>query len=293
MFNSVVATLPGGDQEGITVDVAGRVAVVTGGGAGIGAAIAGALVERGVRVVVTDIDADAVEEVAAGLDRRTPGAVAALSGDASSAAHIDAAVALAEERFGAVSLYFANAGIAGGPGLEATDEQWSAALDVNVLAHVRAARRLVPEWISRGEGYFVSTASAAGLLTQLGSATYSVTKHAAVGFAEWLAVTYGDQGIRVSCLCPMGVDTRLLRPGDIDDDSSAQLMQRAVESAGEVLTPEQVADDVMVGIADERFLILPHPEVLTMYRHKGSDYDRWLRGMRRLHQGLAESGRGE
>ncbi|MEZ5212558.1 SDR family oxidoreductase [Gordonia sp. PP30] len=267
------------------MEIAGRVAIVTGGGGGIGAAIAGALVDRGAKVVVTDIAATAARGVADMLNRRVAGSAAALAGDASSVEHIETAIELAEQRFGPVALYFANAGIAGGPGLEASDDQWDAALDINLLAHVRAARRLVPEWVSRGEGYFIATASAAGLLTQLGSATYSVTKHAAVGFAEWLAVTYGDCGVRVSCLCPMGVDTKLLRPDHIDDES-ALLMQRAVESAGDVLTPERVADDVMSGLESETFLILPHPEVLGMYRHKGSDYDRWLRGMRRVQQGL-------
>jgi len=269
------------------MQIAGRTAIVTGGGAGIGAAIARALVDAGARVVVTDVDAVAVERVADALSARVPGSAVALAGDASSVDHIDAAVALAQDRFGPVAFYFANAGIAGAPGLAATDDEWATALDVNLLAHIRAARRLVPEWVERGEGYFVSTASAAGLLTQLGSATYSVTKHAVVGFAEWLNVTYADQGVRVSCLCPMGVDTKLLRPGDIDDDPQAQLMQRAVESAGKVLTPERVAADVLDAVEDERFLILPHPEVLDMYRQKGSDYDRWLRGMRRVQQGLA------
>merc|ERR1711969_3839 len=157
------------------------------------------------------------------------------------------------------------------------------------MSHIRAARRLVPEWVERGAGYFVSTASAAGLLTQLGSATYSVTKHAAVGFAEWLNVTYGDRGVRASCLCPMGVDTKLLRPDDTPADEGAMLMQRAVETAGRVLTTTEVADVVVEALDDERFLILPHPEVLEMYRHKGADYDRWLRGMRRYQQGLVDS----
>ncbi|MFZ2509817.1 MAG: SDR family oxidoreductase [Gordonia sp. (in: high G+C Gram-positive bacteria)] len=268
------------------MQVDGHTAIVTGGAAGIGAAMASALLDRGARVVITDLDEWKVAGATAALNRRGPDSAAGLAGNAADPDHIDAAVALAEERFGPVSLYFANAGIAGAPGLAATDEQWDAVLDVNLLAHTRAARRLVPDWIARGEGYFVSTASAAGLLTQLGSATYSVTKHAAVGFAEWLNVTYGDQGVRVSCLCPMGVDTQLLRPTMPDDDAGARLMQRAVEAAGEVLTPEQVAVQVMAGIEDERFLILPHPQVLDMYRQKASDYERWLGGMRRFAQRL-------
>ncbi|MBD0023878.1 SDR family NAD(P)-dependent oxidoreductase [Gordonia pseudamarae] len=256
----------------------GAVAVVTGAGGGIGAAIARALVDGGARVVLTDINGDAVARVAADLP---PDAVALASGDAGADEHIDEVVALAENTFGPVDFYFANAGIMGAPGLHATDAQWDAALNVNVLAHVRAARRLVPGWVERGSGYFISTASAAGLLTQLGSATYSVTKHAAVGFAEWLSVTYGAQGVKVSCLCPMGVDTALLRPSEAPTDAEQALMQRAVTTAGRVLTADEVAAVVLAAIVEEHFLILPHAEVLDMYRHKGSDYDRWLRGMQR------------
>ena len=267
----------------------GTVAIVTGGAGGIGAAIAKALVSRGTRVVLTDLDAAALDSATADIEQLASDSVATVAGDASSPDHIDAAIDLAESRFGPVDLYFANAGIGGAPGLFATDDEWSQVLDINVLAHVRAARRLVPEWVERGGGYFVSTASAAGLLTQLGSATYSVTKHAAVGFAEWLNVTYGERGVRASCLCPMGVDTKLLRPTDAPTDDGALLMQRAVETAGRVLTTDEVAEVVMAALDDERFLILPHPEVLEMYRHKGTDYDRWLRGMRRYQTGLEES----
>lgn len=273
------------------MQVDGTVAIVTGAGGGIGAAIARALVAAGGRVVLTDIDAAPVMAVADRINadrinsESADGAVA-LAGDASSAEHIESAVRLAEDRFGPVDLYFANAGVSGAPGLDASDADWSRTLDINLLAHVRAARRLVPEWLERGGGYFVGTASAAGLLTQLGSATYSVTKHAAVGFAEWLAATYGDQGVRVSCLCPMGVDTQLLRPATAPADGDEQLMQRAVETAGAVLTADAVADTVLAALADERFLILPHPEVLEMYRHKGADYDRWLHGMQRFRRSL-------
>ncbi|MEE3851869.1 SDR family oxidoreductase [Gordonia sp. LSe1-13] len=268
------------------MELDGKVAIVTGGGGGIGAALAQALVDRDVRVVITDVVADGLDRVEAALGEEGSGAVATIVGDAASPDHIDRSIALAESRFGPVDLYFANAGISGAPGLAATDDEWSQVIDVNLMGHICAARRLVPEWVQRGGGYFVSTASAAGLLTQLGSATYSVTKHAAVGFAEWLNVTYGDRGVRASCLCPMGVDTKLLRPDDTPIDDEALLMQRAVETAGRVLTPAEVAGVVMDAIDDERFLILPHPEVLEMYRHKGADYDRWLKGMRRYQQSL-------
>jgi NAD(P)-dependent dehydrogenase (short-subunit alcohol dehydrogenase family) len=153
---------------------------------------------------------------------------------------------------------------------------WKTAFDVNIRAHIIAARLLVPGWLERGSGCFVATASAAGLLTQIGSAPYAVTKHAAVAFAEWLSVTYGDRGIHVSCICPMGVDTAMLA-GTRDTSAGA-----AVTTAGAVLPAEAVADAVVEALAAERFLVLPHPEVLDFFRRKGSDYDRWLGGMRRL-----------
>ena len=152
---------------------------------------------------------------------------------------------------------------------------------MNVNAHVLAARRLVPAWLERGEGYFVTTASAAGLLSQIGDAPYSVTKHAAVAFAEWLSLTYGDRGLRVSCLCPMGVNTAMLNAG-LDMEDSHGLGARVVAASGRVLEPEDVADDVMRAIREERFLILPHPEVGEFLRRKGDDTERWLAGMRRL-----------
>ena len=152
-----------------------------------------------------------------------------------------------------------------------------------------AARRLVPEWVERGEGYFLATASAAGLLTQIGSAPYAVTKHATVAFAEWLSVTYGDRGVRVSCLCPMGVNTAMFQGGlDLPEDESLGL--RTVAAAGQVLEPEDVADAVVDGLRAERFLILPHPEVLEFFRRKGSDYDRWIAGMRRLQANVSGPG---
>ena len=198
-------------------------------------------------------------------------------------------IALAENEFGPVDLYFANAGITGVSGLDVTEDEWDQSIDVNLRAHIRAAQLLVPGWVERGEGYFVSTASAAGLLTQLGSATYSVTKHAAVGFAEWLNITFGDQGVRVSCLCPMGVNTNLLHSPGESEDPLARLATRAVTSAGDVIEPADVAEVVLAAVEEERFLILPHPAVLEMYRHKGTDYDRWLRGMRRYQHSLMEA----
>ena len=259
------------------MDVSGKVAVVTGAGGGIGAALATQLVAAGARVVLADLS-EAVAKVADTLGDRA----VAVVGDVADAAVIGELVARAEREFGPVDLYFANAGIFGARGLDGSDEQWAAAMEVNVMAHVRAAQALIPGWVERGTGYFVSTASAAGLLTQIGSAPYAVTKHAAVGFAEWLAITYGDKGIRVSCVCPMGVDTDLLRAGaeTFADAAESEQAIRAVVSAGEVLTAERVAGEILAGVAAERFLILPHAQVLEMYRHKGSDYDRWISGMR-------------
>jgi NAD(P)-dependent dehydrogenase (short-subunit alcohol dehydrogenase family) len=205
-----------------------------------------------------------------------------MAADVSSEEDLRAVLRAAEERFGPVDLFFANAGVAIGTGLDATDEAWERSLAVNALAHVRAARLLVPGWLERGTGYFVATASAAGLLTQIGSPTYAVSKHAAVAFAEWLAVTYGDRGIRVSCLCPMGVNTELLHAGFEADEPAGSLAARTVTAAGAVLEADEVAERTLEAVAEERFLVLPHPEVLDYFRRKGADYDRWLAGMRRL-----------
>lgn len=263
------------------MDVRNRTAVVTGAAGGIGAALAGQLLERGARVLVTDLDAGRLQETATALHAQHPGRVAPRTADASSEADLRDLLDLAAATYGPVEMFFANAGVGGGPGLDACDTQWQQAVDVNVMAHVRAARLLVPGWVERGEGYFVSTASAAGLLTQLGSATYSVTKHGAVSFAEWLAVTYGDRGVRVSCLCPMGVDTDMLRAGTESANVLERVAARAVTDAGGVLSPLDVARDVMTAVEDERFLVLPHSEVLEMHQRKAADRDRWIRGMQR------------
>ncbi|MGW0175567.1 SDR family oxidoreductase [Rhodococcus sp. NPDC003322] len=270
--------------------VAGRVAVVTGGGGGIGGAIAQALAASGARVVVADLDGAAAARVADGINAHHSGAAVAAGVDVADAEAIRGLIALAEKEFGPVDLYFANAGITGAPGLDADEAAWDLALDINLRAHIRAAQQLVPGWVERGEGYFVSTASAAGLLTQIGAAAYAVTKHAAIGFAEWLSVTYGDQGVKVSCLCPQGVNTKLLFPDEDAADGLAATAAKAVTSAGDVLEPAQVAADTLAAIDEERFLILPHPQVLDMYRHKGADYDRWLRGMRRYQASLQNQG---
>jgi NAD(P)-dependent dehydrogenase (short-subunit alcohol dehydrogenase family) len=268
------------------MDISGKVAVVTGGGAGIGAALSRALAVAGVRVVVADLNAGSAEAIAAEINYEHGSRAVAEGGDVADPAVLEGIIERAEREFGPVDIFFANAGTTAGLGLDTPDHLWKVALEVNVMAHVRAARLLVPRWIEQGGGYFVSTASAAGLLTQIGSATYSVSKHAAVGFAEWLSVTYGDQGVKVSCLCPMGVDTELLRSGFETDQPGASVAASAVTGAGAVLQPADVASQVLAAMDKEKFLILPHPEVLDFYRNKGSDYDRWISGMRRYQRHL-------
>ncbi len=268
---------------GLTPD--GAVAIVTGAAGGIGAAVAQRLLEGGASVVVSDLDAD---RLAVSVERLSsvacPDRVTGVSGDASDEGVIAAMISAAEESFGPVDLFVANAGIGDGLGLDADDDQWATVMDVNLMAHVRAARLLVPGWVQRGRGYFASTASAAGLLTQIGSATYTVSKHGAVAFAEWLAVTYGRQGVGVSCLCPMGVDTDLLRSGMGADDARAVA---AVKGAGEVLDPLTVADDLLAAIAAGTFLVLPHAEVREFFARKAGDRDRWIQGMQRYAGSLA------
>jgi NAD(P)-dependent dehydrogenase (short-subunit alcohol dehydrogenase family) len=255
-----------------------RVAVVTGGASGIGRALARRFAEEGARgVAVADLDGAGAEAVAGEIGERAFG----LRCDVSDEDQVNALIDRATDELGAVDLFCANAGVGTGTGLETPDDVWDLAFDVNVRAHVVAARRLVPEWLERGEGYFLTTASAAGLLTQIGSAPYSVTKHAAVAFAEWLSVTYGDRGVRVSCLCPMGVNTGMLQAG-LAIEGEQGLGTRVVAAAGGVLEPEDVAEVVVDALREERFLVLPHPEVLEFFRRKGADYDRWLAGMRRL-----------
>ena len=215
------------------------------------------------------------------------GGVAAVA-DAASAEGIATLLDSARTAYGPVDIYVANAGIGGHPGLGDDEAAWDRIIDVNVRSHIRAAKALVPEWVERGSGHFVAVASAAGLLTQIGAAPYSVTKHAAVGFAEWLAITYGDRGIGVSCVCPMGVDTPLLREMSESSQATMRVAGAAVTGAGPVISPDTVAEQVVRAIADGTFLVLPHPEVLSMYRQKGAAYERWIAGMRRYRETLVQ-----
>ena len=255
------------------MNVRGSGTVVTGGGGGIGRAVARKLAAAGARVVVNDRDPAAAEAVATEI-----GGWAAPA-DVSTAGGIGRLIAAAREHVGEIEIYCSNAGVAAGTGEDTPEEIWQRSWDVNVMAHVRASRALIPGWLARGRGRFVVTALAAGLLTMLGTAPYSVTKHAAVGYAEWLAATYGHRGLQVHCICPQGVRTSMLsgsgRAGDV------VLQQTAIE-------PEAVADALLDGMTDGRFLILPHPEVAGYYTLRASDTDKWLHGMNHLQQRIEE-----
>jgi NAD(P)-dependent dehydrogenase (short-subunit alcohol dehydrogenase family) len=262
------------------MQIEGTVAVVTGAGSGIGRALAVALAAAGASVVAGDIDEAGVQQTADQI-RATGAAAVGVRADAGSTDGVAALIASARDEFGPVDVYVANAGIIGPPGLGDDEREWDRIIDINVRGHIRAAKALVPEWLDRGRGHFVTVASAAGLLTQIGAAGYSVTKHAAVGFAEWLSITYGEKGIGVSCVCPMGVDTPMLAGILESPDPAARVAGAAVANAGELIGPARVAELTVEAVRDGRFLVLPHPVVLDMYRQKGSDYERWIAGMRR------------
>lgn len=252
-----------------------KVIVITGGGSGIGAAMARRFArEDPAGLVIADLDLDSATAVADEV-----GGVAVLADVSDPDANRDL-IEGTEDRFGPIDLFCANAGI-GMVGDEQSDiVMWDRMWNINVMSHVHAARQLIPAWTARGEGYLLVTASAAGLLTNLKAAQYSVTKHAAVAFAEWLAVTYGDEGVKVSALCPQFVNTPLLT----DSEAFKAL------GGNHTLEPEDVADSVVAGLADERFLILPHPEVEKYFQNKANDYDRWLGGMRKLQRTVFPDG---
>jgi NAD(P)-dependent dehydrogenase (short-subunit alcohol dehydrogenase family) len=279
------------------VDLAGRSVVVTGGASGIGRAMCLRFAEEGARgTVVADIDGDGAKSVAEAIRAAGHPAVAAAA-DVSTESGVAELVRAAESSFGPIDLFCSNAGIAVGGGPEAPDADWERAWRVNLMSHVYAARTLLPTMLERHDGYLLNTASAAGLLTNLGAAPYSVTKHAAVALAEWLSITYGDSGVKVSCICPQGVRTRMLvgalglRPEQAEEILGTG--GSAVLAAGGVIEPEQVADAAVEGVRSERFLILPHPEVAEYFRQRADDHERWLRGMRRMQRSLrAEAGGG-
>ena len=250
------------------MELSGKVVVVTGGAQGIGEAMCRRFAAEGAAaIVVADLDSRA-RMVAEEL-----GTAHAVIADVGREADVQRLVAEAQRLYGRIDLFCSNAGVFTTGGENASDADWGRTWQINVLAHIYAARAVVPAMLAAGSGYLLQTASAAGLLTQIGSAPYAVTKHAAVAFAEWLAITYGDQGLKVSCLCPQGVRTRMLEHADGPARNFV---------AATAIAPARVADAVVEGLRAERFLILPHPEVGEYFRRKADDYERWLRGMRRL-----------
>jgi NAD(P)-dependent dehydrogenase (short-subunit alcohol dehydrogenase family) len=249
--------------------------VVTGAGSGIGAALARRFAAEGARVVVNDIDPAAAAAVAG------PVGAEAIGADAASEDGVAELIARARARLGEIDLYCANAGIARGRGIEASEADWDASWQVNVMAHVRAARLLLGPWLERGSGHFIATVSAAGLLSIPGTATYAVTKHGALAFAEWLALSYAHRGLTVQAICPQGVRTPMLVGGETA--AERMLLDSAVE-------PDDVADATITAMAEGRFLVLPHPEVAQMYAGRAAEPDRWLRGMNKLQRSLEQDG---
>jgi NAD(P)-dependent dehydrogenase (short-subunit alcohol dehydrogenase family) len=252
--------------------LAGKVVVVTGGASGIGRALCRRFAAEGARaVIVADLNGAAAAAVA--------DEIGGVAFEVNVARESDVARLVRDVagKLGPIDLFCSNAGIMVEGGPETADADWQRIWEINVMAHVYAARAVLPGMLARGEGYLLQTVSAAGLLTMIGSAPYAVTKHAALGFAEWLAITYGDRGIKVSVVCPQGVRTAMLL--DSDSGPGKFLRETAVE-------PEEVAESVIRDLEVEKFLILPHPEVAEYFRHKANDYERWLRGMRKLQAGM-------
>jgi NAD(P)-dependent dehydrogenase (short-subunit alcohol dehydrogenase family) len=253
--------------------------VVTGGGGGIGGALARRLSQEGARaVVVADRDLERAQAVASEIGGL------AVEFDAAQESGVQSLIEQARQANGQIDIFISNAGVPGGLGgpPETTDQTWEEAWRVNVMAHVWASRHLLPAMLERGEGYLINTASAAGLLTQVSSVGYSVTKHAAVALAEWLSIEYAERGVRVSCICPQGVRTPMLELAMEDAAGAAAL------NAGGLIEPEDVADAVVAGIREERMLILPHENVAGFMALKGADPERWLKGMRRIVRGARE-----
>lgn len=253
------------------MDIREKVVVITGGGSGIGAAMARAFTSNGAgAVVVLDID----DAAAASVANEIGGEARML--DVSDAAATADVLGELESSYGRIDILCLNAGIATGGSVDAPDDVWERTWQVNVMSHVYATRQVLPGMLERGSGHLVHTASAAGLLTNLGAAPYAVTKHGVVALAEWLAVTYGEQGIGVSALCPQFVDTPML---DVFDDEIPDMAEWVRSGA---ISAETVADAVIEGVQHERFLILPHPEVAEYFLNKATDYERWIGGMRKL-----------
>ena len=270
------------------MNIEGKTTVVTGAANGIGAALSRRFHAAGARVVLADRDAANLKVVEKELNAIRPDSAFAVVADIGTEAGNVALIDAARAKFGFIDLFYANAGVGMGTDLESTDEEtWNTAMDINLHSHRWAAKHLMGEWLAAGEGYFCSTASAAGLLSQIGSGPYRVTKHGAVAFAEWLSITYGDRGVRVTTLCPQGVNTNMLNPPDAEKGIGNTDGGSAVKASGAVLEPSEVADIVYNTIVAEKFLVMPHPEVHTYEKRKVDDRDRWLAGMRRLQARVA------
>ena len=250
--------------------------MVTGAAGGIGGAVVRGLIARGARTVVaTDLDGEGVRALSEELG---PDVVLARELDVCDEAATLALVGEVESSVGPIDMWFANAGLATGTFPDGPLEDWDRQWRVNLISHVLATRALLPGWVERGEGHLITTASMAGLLTTLGDAAYASTKHAAVGFAEWVAITYAAEGVKVSCVCPGAVDTAMLRAGgDGDADKAA-----AIIGGGAVLLPEAAAERILEGVEEDRFLILTHPEMHEFVVGKAQEPERWIRGMSRL-----------
>ncbi len=262
------------------MEIEQKIIVVTGAGSGIGKALVEKFVAEGAKQVIA-VDINAADAAETAMANRC----LAKTADVACEADMIRVIEEVESQIGPIDLFCSNAGLAAGNSEQSPDQEWQISWDVNVMAHVYAARHLVPRMIKRGGGYFLNTASAAGLLNQIGGAAYGVTKHAAVGFGEWLALTYGHQGIKVSLLCPQAVRTAMTAT-DPDQIGTEGLQAAAGDG---MLETSVVADVVMRGLKEESFLILPHPEVTQYMQRKTADYDRWIRGMNRFHQSLAGS----
>ena len=253
--------------------------VVTGAANGIGKAVSEEFHKQGARVVLADRDTKLLDKIVQQLNTKRPNSALAVACDLSTEEANAELVAKSKLFLGFVDLFYANAGVAMGTDLSTSEEIWNTSFDINVHAHRWAVKYLINDWLAAGHGYFVSTASAAGLLTAIGSAPYSLTKHAALSFAEWLSITYGNRGLKVSCLCPQGVNTNMLRHSD---EATAADNSNVVRASGVVLEPEHVAEIVVETLRQETFLILPHPEVAQFVNKKASEHERWLAGMRKL-----------
>ena len=254
------------------MQIKGKVVVVTGGASGIGKSLCERFAQEGASaVVVSDINQAGIDQTVADISTSTQ--ALGVKTDVGNEEEVNELVAKSLDQFDHIDLFCSNAGIFTAGGENVSTEAWQSIWDINVMSHIFAARAVLPGMLARGEGYLLNTSSAAGLLSQVGSAPYAVTKHAAVGFAEWLSISYGNKGIKVSVLCPQAVRTAMTAGGD-----------GGVAGLDGMLEPEKLADTVIETLDQERFLVLPHPEVLTYMRRKTDDYDRWLGGMRRLHE---------